>query len=349
MLPYEEKLRLALLEQHHLYFDYSKRTLKPEYSEYIDCPVCGSNQSHVLFQKDWFTFCKCNQCSMVYLNPRLNNQATHAFYNSEWTFLYNERKFGVEDGLTNESMIMDDQQNVSNLDAILQIVGTRRGDLLEIGPGGRGVLLKAAREDGFRVQAVEIGEDNVRNLKKLLGDGAVQDKDLAKVGFDSNSFDVVYMRDVLEHVLNPKPLLEEVNRILRPGGIISIAVPNIEGLIYKLVRQNHVVIFGFAHVNYWSPQTLRRILNLTGFRVVDMRHQTDDFRVGALATYFLGQLPFTSVARRKVGSPNRLFVGLMRRATAHEPLKSFDDLLTSFADSTRRGSVLNAIAKKATN
>ncbi len=349
MSEYGERLRLALLKQHNLYFDYDKKTLRPEYSEHINCPVCGLNQSHVLFRKDWFTFCKCDECSMVYLNPRLNNQATHAFYNSEWTFLYNERKFGLENTPINQSMILDDQQNLENLAAILRLVGTRRGDLLEIGPGGRGALLKAAKERGFRVHAVEIGEDNVRNLKRLLGDGAVYDRDLAEVHFDSDSFDVVYMRDVLEHVLNPRPLLEEINRILKPGGIISIAVPNIEGFIHKIVRQNHVVVFGFAHVNYWSPRTLQRILDLSGFEVIEMRHQTDDLRIPELATYCLGQLPFTSVRRRRVGMLNRLIVGLTRRAVAHEPLKSFDDWLPRLADAARRGSVLNAIAKKNRN
>ncbi len=245
MSEHDEKLRLALLKQHSLYFDYERKTLKTESSQHIECPVCGSNESHVVFQKDWFRYCKCNECSMVYLNPRLNEQATHAFYNGEWTFLYNETKFV----LNPEEITEDDRINLNNFEVIERLVGSKRGNLLEIGPGGRAAFLRAAKEKGFNLSAVEIGEDNVRSLRKILGD-AVYQKELNDVGFESDRFDVVYMRDVFEHVLNPRELLAEINRIMRRGGILSIEVPNIEGAIYKLVRENHTVIFGFAHVNY---------------------------------------------------------------------------------------------------
>lgn len=341
---HDERLRVALLKQHRLYFDYKQKTLKPEWRDHLDCPVCGSNKSRVVFQKDWFRFCKCNDCSMVYLNPRLNGEATHAFYNGEWTFLYNEAKF-----VQNEEAITDDDRiNLDNFEVIERLVGSRRGNILEIGPGGRAKFLRAAKEQGFSAYAVEIGEDNVRSLKKFLGD-KVYEKDLLDVGFESNTFDIVYMRDVFEHVLNPRPLLVEINRIMRRGGIVSIEVPNINGVIYKLVRENHTVLFGFAHVNYWSPETLGKVLNLTGFRVIEMRHRSDDFRILPLAMYFLGQLTFTTIRRRRVGLTNRLFIGLIRRAVRFMPVKIFDDMLPLFANSIKRGSVLNVIAVKNEN
>ena len=174
----------------------------------------------------------------------------------------------------------------------------------------------------------------------------MHEKDLTEVGFASNAFDIVYMRDVFEHVLNPRSLLIEINRILRKDGTLCIIVPNIEGAIYKLVRKNHVVVFGFAHVNYWSPKTLRRILDQTGFRVLDINHRTDDFRVSQLAAHFLGQLPFTSVRRRKIGLANRLFLSGISVVTRRTFIKHMDDLLPRLANLRKRGSVLRIIAKK---
>lgn len=341
MSDHDTKLRFALMKQHRLYFDYERKTLKTEYGQHIDCSVCGSNESHIVFQKDWFRFCKCNDCSMVYLNPRLNEKATYAFYNSEWTFLYNETKFV----LNPDEITEDDRINLNNFETIKRLVGSKRGNLLEIGPGGRATFLKAAKEKGFNVSAVEIGEDNVRSLRKILGD-AVYEKELNDVGFESDRFDVVYMRDVFEHVLNPRELLVEINRIMRRGGTLSIEVPNIEGLIHKLVGADHTVIFGFAHVNYWSPESLGRVLELTGFRVMRIIHRSDDFRILPLAAYFLGQLPFTTIRSRRLGLPNRLFVGAIRRAVRFRPVKFFDDILPRVANSTHRGSVLNVIAVK---
>ncbi len=79
---------------------------------------------------------------------------------------------------------------------------------------------------------------------------------------------------------------------------------------------------------------------------MDIIHRSDDFRILPLAAYFLGQLPFTTIRRRRFGLLNRLFVGLIRRAVRFRLVKFFDDILPRVANSTKRGSVLNVIAVK---
>ena len=51
---------------------------------------------------------------------------------------------------------------------------------------------------------------------------------LEGVRFPSSYFDVVTMYQVLEHIANPRAVLKECHRILKPGGRLLVSVPNIE-------------------------------------------------------------------------------------------------------------------------
>jgi len=342
MSSYEERVRRALIKQHQLFFDYDKQTLKTEYAEYIDCPVCGSSRRSAFLEKDWFHFVRCADCSMVYTNPRLNESATYLFYNSEWTYAYNEEKFFAD----NDAGSVADEDTIADLRSIEGLIGNgNRGRLLEIGPGGRGTFLRSARARGFDVYGVELGEDNYATLHKTFGD-KIFNKDLRDVQFDRGMFSVVYMRDVFEHVLDPKGLLREVNRIVEPDGIVCVSVPNIDGLIYRLVKQRHTVMFGFAHVNYWSPATLGAVFETTGFHAAKMEHKSLDMTITWLAEYLLGPGTFTSVSLKRDSFTRKALRRVILAGMARRPLQYVERALPKLADALGRGSVITAFGRK---
>lgn len=342
MTSYEERLRDALAQQHRQVFDPERKVLRDEIAQHIPCPVCDSWDATLEFTKDWFTFSRCTECSMVYLNPRLTEQATYDFYNSPWNAIYNETKFAT----VSDSTSLDDAINRANLERIQRAGG--RGELLEIGFAS-GVFLRAAKRAGFSVHGIELNADNYRAVRAELGP-TMHDVDLFRASLPAAFFDVVYMRDVFEHVPEPKAMLREIHRIARPGALLYIEVPNIEGLIYKVVRERHVCIFGFEHLNYWSPETLRKILELTGFTVRETTFASLDFTVrDVLGTYLapthttlypppLGALRSVALRALEVAWNNRL----ARRIT--HPV---DRALTPrIADWMGRGSVVKVLAEK---
>ncbi len=342
MTDHEENLWKALIAQHRLFFDYDKQTLKAEYAEHIACPVCNRETNYTAMEKDWFRFSKCRDCEMVYTNPRLNELATNMFYNGEWTYLYNQEKFSIDE----TALFADDKSNLLNWNMVLEAVGTAQGEYLEIGPGGRGVILRAAQEKGFRIHGVELGQDNVAKLRGVFGD-CIYDKDLREVKFQPGFFDVVYMRDVFEHVLAPRDLLQEIHRVLKPGGVICLEVPNMSGLIYKLVGTRHICLFGFAHVNYWSPKALRKILSLTGFEVTNLRHKTsDDVRTPFIFNYLFGESTFTTVFRAKRGVVARTAAKVVWRLFNIWGIRHLDATLPLIANACGQGSTMTIVARK---
>lgn len=334
------RLRNALIRQHQIVFDYDTKRIKEDLSEHIDCPVCDSNEKVTAFSKDWFNFSKCVNCGMVYLNPRLNDKATYQFYNSEWNAIYNERKFEGGEASTR----IDDKRNDENLKLISQS-NLHRGKLLEIGIGN-GYFLKRAQVFGYDVYGVELNKKNCEMASVAVGDShKIFNADLFSIKFDSNMFDVIYMKDVFEHVPNPRKMLAEFNRIAKKGCVLFIEVPNIEGWIFKIFRERHVCIFAFEHLNYWSPQTLEKVLVSEGFAVHDVKHESDDFTPACILSYIIDPA-FTSIEGKKSTGLTRFILRVIRKLFTMPPLAYMDGIFKKMPDLAGRGSQIKVIAVK---
>jgi 2-polyprenyl-3-methyl-5-hydroxy-6-metoxy-1,4-benzoquinol methylase len=338
MPDYDDRLRDALAAQHRQVFDPETRELRRDAAEYIDCPVCDSADKSLFFTKDWFQFSQCNQCGMVYLNPRLTEQATYDFYNSDWNAIYNELKFDT----VSESTTLDDEINQANLDLLVR--NGARGELLEIG-FAKGYFLRAAKAAGFSVHGLELNEPNYQRVRAELGP-TIRNEDLFRARLPAEHFDVIYMRDVFEHVPAPKAMLRELHRIAKPGCLLFIEVPNIEGLIYKIVKERHVCVFGFEHLNYWSPQTLDKVLDLTGFDVRETAFASLDFTLGDLIRAYI--IPtHTTLYPAKLPKLPELALRALNLAVSATPLRHLDQKLTpKIADRVKRGSVVKVLAER---
>ncbi len=339
---YDQRLKTALVHQHKKWFDYNTQSLRPEHAQEINCPVCDSAGHELYFQKDWFKFVKCTECGMVFLNPRLNEKATYDFYNSEWNAIYNERKF---DAVTKTKKLDDiiNENNLNLLEGFSNKDGKKR-TLLEIGTGS-GYFIRKAVEYGYNAYGVELNYNNCLKVKDLLGDKIIN-ADLYSANFPAKMFDVIYMRDVFEHIPDPQRMLCEMNRIANNGCILYIEVPNIEGLIYKIVKEKHVCVFGFEHLNYWSPQTLEKILGTCGFEIAAIKHESLDFTLGRIMAHFY-QESFTSIEPLKYSPGVKLFAKITGRGFSLPPLSTVDRwLMPMIADVIQRGSVIKIVARK---
>ncbi len=83
--------------------------------------------------------------------------------------------------------------------------------------------------------------------------------------FEAGSFDVVTLMDVIEHVIEPRCLMDEVHRILRPGGVVFLITPNLNSLFVRFYGQDAYGIGPEEHVNYFQSSTITRLLRQAGF------------------------------------------------------------------------------------
>lgn len=90
--------------------------------------------------------------------------------------------------------------------------------------------------------------------------------------FDNNYFDAVYLGEVLEHVWDPKKLLEEVYRILKKDGVIIIDTPNPYAIlkIIRFIIKGKDFLGDPTHKIFFSPIILKNLLEKTGFIVKEI-------------------------------------------------------------------------------
>jgi SAM-dependent methyltransferase len=158
--------------------------------------------------------------------------------------------------------------------AVEQARGRGGGRLLEVGCGEGWLLAAAARAD-YALSGLDFSDAGIKRFHPELaphvafGDAFENLERLIETGV---AFDVVAMEHVLEHVLDPEALVRRLPRLLAPGGVVAITVPNDFSPLQRLARQRGVVGRDFwvappQHLNYFDAPSLSRLLERLGFAV----------------------------------------------------------------------------------
>jgi SAM-dependent methyltransferase len=138
----------------------------------------------------------------------------------------------------------------------------RAGRLLDVGFGG-GFTLLAAVKHGWDAEGVEVSASAIKNAESL--GLRVHHGDLASAAYPDDEFDVVILAEVLEHVTDPRPLLDDVYRVLRPGGLLWGTTPHGSGLSARLLGLHWSVLRPPEHLQLFSLRGMRHLLTTAGF------------------------------------------------------------------------------------
>ena len=144
------------------------------------------------------------------------------------------------------------------------VAGESGGRVLDIGCG-RGLLLKAFRQRGWDVQGTELSDQAARYARQV-SQVPVKIGRLEEMGFPDSHFDAVTMWHVLEHVHDPGVALAEVSRILKPGGVALVGVPNFSGLEARLFKDKWFHLDVPRHITHLTKTTLKMALHQNGLQ-----------------------------------------------------------------------------------
>lgn len=172
----------------------------------------------------------------------------------------------------------------------------RQPRVLDVGCG-RGYLLRDLAAKGWSCAGIDIpGSPLPIDAAKLGFD--CQTGDACSLPWPNNSFDLVVINHVLEHVRDPWAACLEANRVLREHGLLYVGVPNYGSFQRRLFGGNWFPLELPRHVYHFTAASLGLILRRTGF--TPRRWATRSFRQGVFAWI---QSALNVIDRSK---PNRL-------------------------------------------
>lgn len=227
----------------------------------VPCPACGSEVRRALAHEGALGIVQCRRCRLVFTSPRFVRPQEHYLGEREAIV----QKYGPI--LRGERGHPRDANYDQELRAIAEIVPT--GRLLDVG-SHCGFFLRRARGMGWELTGVEPSA-NACALGREHFDLDIVHGTLAEAAFPGQSFDVVTLVDVFEHVEQPVSLLREVHRVIDRNGVLFIKVPNI---VYYLAKRRLARMLGIdaeifdakEHVAHYSSRTLRRTLAQAQFQ-----------------------------------------------------------------------------------
>ncbi len=244
-----------------------------------NCPICEKPPSKKLGRRGGAAhreglgveceIWRCRECGLIFPNPMPVPVGGLEQHYSEPPDEYFQNHESDQKGLAASALLGRAEELTKG-----------KGRLLDVG-SGRGEFLRAALEGGWQPTGIEPSESFAKHAEKYSG-AVVRREPIEDCNFENDSFDVVILSAVLEHLYNPESTVAEIARVLRPGGALFVDVPNEEGLYFRLgnlyqrLRLRDWVVntaptFSPFHLFGFGPRSLRKLLRQNNLRPTDWR------------------------------------------------------------------------------
>lgn len=235
---------------------------------------------------------KCGQCDFVFTSPKIKTEKLKSIYDQNASYFTSYDDTASVAHLNRQKTFAVEIRRISHL--------TQGKNILDIGCGGGFFLDRLGKN--WNKTGVEIDPQAAAFAKKLLRKSVkIVNSSLEKSRLPKSSFDVIVIRGTIEHVPNPRQTLKTVHSLLKPGGLIAINTPNIGSFAANLYRQNFRLADPIHHIWYFSPLTITRLLQETGFIVkkIDFNYfNTPYFYPNDLINISLDWLKFLFTGKR---------------------------------------------------
>jgi SAM-dependent methyltransferase len=237
------------------------------------CPLCEKEKFEPLcVAKDrhygipgTYRIVRCAGCSLIFLNPMYSAQELGALYPPDY-YAYQDR---LSPDPWKELVKKLLGLRIRTRDPVFQ----RPGVMLDLGCGS-GWFLFEMRDRGWQTFGVETNSV-AADLGRKNADLNIFPGSLAQANYSSSSFDYVRSNHSFEHISCPNETLQEIYRILRPGGKVLIGVPNIASLNARVFGEYWWYLGAPVHPFTYSVETLSCLLRKHNFHIQTVSYNSD--------------------------------------------------------------------------
>jgi SAM-dependent methyltransferase len=265
--------------------------------------ACGhpSDEAERLFDArdpatgDAFTIVRCRRCDLVQTSPAPSEAELDNHYPKGYHSTTKRYRGGMDRvlGVVHRSRIR----------TIERLLGGA-GSVLDIGCGP-GVLINQMRRRGWRVQGTERSPSAAQQARDVFHLD-VSDVDVDRLVAAGARYDAVILWHVAEHLRTPSATLRGIARLLLPGGVLLIAVPNFASPEARIGRAGWFHLDVPRHLVHFTPATLTAMLAAAGFDPVKVSYLVPEYDL----------FSFVQTAENRLGLPPNLLYDVLRRPEA---------------------------------
>ena len=255
--------------------------------ETVACNLCGSTSftpihqipDYLLERDVQTTLVQCKNCGLMYQNPRptLEEMGTH--YPPEY------ESYAPPPG-KNTPRLLQMAYDYGRFKRARMITRVKAGGrLLDVGCSTGTFLLSMRDKPGWTVQGVEISEHPARIARDEHGLDVFTGT-LETAHFPEATFDAITLWDVFEHVHDPVATLREIHRVLKPGGVLLMRVPNGDSWDAKLFGPTWAGLDAPRHLYVFGLKTLRQMLEQQKFHISKLSCEIGSYPTFVLSVRF---------------------------------------------------------------
>jgi len=253
------------------------------------CPVCSSDTfetylictDHTVSKKE-FTIVKCKSCGFKYTNPRPSEIELGGYYKSDEYISHSDIQKGLVNRLyhfVRKYTLIKKLQLVARLTAA--VMDNNSKNILDIGCG-TGAFLDVCNKAGFNCLGIEPDPDARKIALNKYGVKVMGEEEL--MNLPNETFDLITLWHVLEHVPRLNERIEKIKVLLKPMGRVIVAVPNCSSYDAKYYKHFWAAYDVPRHLYHFTPEDISRLFVKNGMKVEQcLPMRFDSFYVSMLS------------------------------------------------------------------
>jgi 2-polyprenyl-3-methyl-5-hydroxy-6-metoxy-1,4-benzoquinol methylase len=242
---------------------------------------------------DWFKKRSLYTESNQIIERTYKDHTAHLYYNKKTGHMYFDplpsdellKEFYSESFMRGESDPTPDTEFTENIinvaSGVINYMNTfqarEKWKVFDVGCGYGGLVFGFQRL-GHDAYGNELNPKWVQESNKFCSDniyfGEIDDIEIVK----NESFDLFHISHVLEHVTNPKRILQTARRALAENGLVYVNTPNSKSLRFAAYGRESGIDFGNfpMHLNFFTPMSMKELGEAAGLKLIKMETRPFD-------------------------------------------------------------------------